>query len=93
MILNQTAEYALRAMAHLAELEEGVPVRAAELAEATKIPPHYVSKVLRKMVLAGLVNSQKGHGGGFALALHPSRITLADVQRRPIPVRRKRSRD
>lgn len=79
MILSQTAEYALRAMSRLALLGEGQAMRAEDLAEATSIPVHYLSKVMRRLVLAGLVTSQKGHGGGFALARPASQVRFADV--------------
>ena len=80
MNLSQTAEYALRAMAHLA-LDNAAAVRARELAEASDIPVHYVSKLLRRLVVAGLLDSRKGHGGGFALAKEPEEISFLDVLR------------
>lgn len=79
MRLTQTAEYALRAMAYLANLPEGTAVRARDLAVPTAIPPHYLSKLMRHLVVAGLIHSQKGHGGGFALARPPRQITLEAV--------------
>ena len=54
MLLPQTAEYALRAMAWLATIPQDEPVRARDLSQATGIPPHYLSKVLRRLVLADL---------------------------------------
>jgi Rrf2 family transcriptional regulator, iron-sulfur cluster assembly transcription factor len=80
MNLSQTAEYALRAMAHLA-LDEAAAVRARDLAEASGIPVHYVSKLLRRLVVAGLLDSRKGHGGGFALAKEPLEISFLDILR------------
>ncbi|MBW2295571.1 MAG: Rrf2 family transcriptional regulator, partial [Deltaproteobacteria bacterium] len=68
MVLSQTAEYALRAMAWLATAPTREPVRAKDLSVATGIPSHYLSKVMRRLVLAGLLISQKGQGGGFLLA-------------------------
>lgn len=79
MILPQTAEYALRAMACLATAPSGQLVRSAELASGAKIPTHYVSKVMRRLVLAGLVSSQRGHGGGFSLAQPPGDICFMDI--------------
>jgi Rrf2 family iron-sulfur cluster assembly transcriptional regulator len=79
VILNQTAVYALRAMAALAGLAPGESIRAVELAERTLVPVHYLSKVMRRLVVAGLVIGRKGHGGGFSLARPPRSITLADV--------------
>ena len=79
MVLPQTAEYALRAMAWLATLPAGEQVRAVDLSVTTGIPTHYLSKVLRRLVLAGLLNSQKGQGGGFSLARPASEIAFLDI--------------
>lgn len=79
MVLSQTAEYALRAMAWLATTSTGEPVRAKDLSIATGIPSHYLSKVMRRLVLAGLLISQKGQGGGFLLAKAPDEIPFIDI--------------
>jgi Rrf2 family iron-sulfur cluster assembly transcriptional regulator len=79
MLLSQTAEYALRAMASLATAPKGQPVRAADLSRATGIPAHYLSKVLRRLVLADLLESQKGQGGGFSLSRPPREIAFVDI--------------
>jgi Rrf2 family protein len=79
MLLSQTAEYALRAMAWLAMAPESKPVRAADLARATGIPTYYVSKVLRRLVLADLLESQKGQGGGFSLSRVPREISFINI--------------
>ncbi len=79
MLLPQTAEYALRAMAQLAAMPSDAPVRAKDLSRTTEIPPEYLSKILRRLVLAGLLHSRKGHGGGFSLALRPQEIRFMDI--------------
>ena len=79
MLFSQTAEYALRAMAWLAMAPESKPVRAADLARATGIPTYYVSKVLRRLVLADLLESQKGQGGGFSLSRAPREISFINI--------------
>lgn len=79
MLLPQTAEYALRAMAQLAAMPSDAPVRAKDLSRDTEIPPEYLSKILRRLVLAGLLHSRKGHGGGFSLALRPQEIRFMDI--------------
>jgi len=77
--LSQTAEYALRAMAHLASLPRGEALRAVDLSEVTGIPTPYLSKILRRLVVAGLLTSQKGHHGGFSLAKPPSRLRFEQI--------------
>ncbi|RMG13869.1 MAG: Rrf2 family transcriptional regulator [Planctomycetota bacterium] len=78
-LFPQTVEYALRLMAHLAVAGRNGSLPSQDLAEATDIPLAYVSKVLRKLVVAGLLESQRGHGGGFRLAKSPSRISFAAI--------------
>ncbi len=77
--LSQTAEYALRAMSYLAGQPRGTALTARDLSDAASIPAHYLSKILRKLVEAGLLSSQKGHGGGFVLTRTPARVRLADI--------------
>ena len=79
MVLSQTAEYALRATAWLESAPAGEPTRAKDLSAATGIPTHYLSKVMRRLVLAGLLNSQKGQGGGFLLSRPPREIRFLDI--------------
>ena len=81
MYLSQTAEYALRAAAHLATLDPTDAAPAKELAAETGIPVHYLSKLLRLMVIEGILTSRKGHGGGFRLAKPKEEIAFIDVLR------------
>lgn len=78
MILSQTSEYAIRAVSYIA-LRGNAPIIAKELAKQTAIPVHYLSKVLRKLVTAGILGGSKGHNGGFVLARTPNKIKIVDV--------------
>ena len=77
--LSQTSEYALRAMVWLANESPNSPTCAKDLSEGSGVPIHYLSKVLRRLVLADLLTSRKGLGGGFALARSPSEIPFSDI--------------
>jgi Rrf2 family protein len=79
VLFNQTAVYALRAMAVLARLAPAEWIRSADLAERTDVPVHYLGKVMNRLVRAGLVRGQKGHGGGFSLSRAPRDITFAEI--------------
>ncbi len=79
MLLNQTAEYALRAMAVLATRWPQGRITSSQLASEANIPSHYVSKVMRRLVLADLVDAQRGHHGGFRLAREPHSISFIQV--------------
>lgn len=54
-------------------------VRIQELCEGTDLPSHFLAKIFRDLVGAGLLISAKGRGGGFALAKRPSKIRLYDI--------------
>lgn len=77
-MISQTAEYALRAAVHLAENDDR-PLTGQAVSAATAVPPTYLLKILAQLTRAGLVRSQRGPAGGFALARPASRITPFDV--------------
>lgn len=79
MLLPQTAEYAFRAMSCLVGHYRDGAIRSKDLSEQANIPPFYLSKIMRRLVIAGLVTSQRGHGGGFRLARPPADICFLDI--------------
>jgi Rrf2 family protein len=78
-VLNQTAEYALRAVLHLAESYPGTPTRVADIADALDVPHNYLSKVLHVLAREGILESSRGPSGGFWLARPPEKLLLAHV--------------
>lgn len=78
-VLSLTAEYALRAVAWFAAEPPGTRALARDLSRSVSIPAGYLAKILRRLVVAGVLESRKGQGGGFALACDPSRLTFAEV--------------
>ncbi len=85
-MIPKTAEYALRAVVTLAREPER-SYSADEIAEATHVPRRYVHKVLQLLVRGGLVRSQPGPGGGYALVRPAEEVTIVDVVNtiEPIP--------
>lgn len=86
-MLSQTVEYALRAAVHLAD-HAPTPRTTQQIADATKVPRAYLSKILQQMNRAGLVHSQRGSGGGITLARMTTQITVLDVVNAVEPIRR-----
>jgi Rrf2 family protein len=78
MRLSQEADYAVRSVLHLAE-HGGEVQLIDEIAAAMAIPRSFAAKILQKLVGAGLVQSRRGVGGGFVLALPPEQVTLLAV--------------
>lgn len=85
-MISQTAEYALRAMVFLAT--QNTAVTGLQIAEVTKVPPGYLSKLMHKLAQAKLVLSQRGIGGGFILSKKPSEISILDVVNAVDPIER-----
>ncbi|MBX7144836.1 MAG: Rrf2 family transcriptional regulator [Oligoflexia bacterium] len=82
MVLSRSVEYAMRIMAFLALYSSGEsvrPMRAKDIAPQIDIPSFYISKILRRMVEAGLLKGSRGHGGGFTLARPAKRIRFIDI--------------
>lgn len=78
-MLSKASEYALRIMAHFALQTSGAPLRAQDIADEVNIPIFYLSKILRRMVTAGLLVGSKGHGGGFTIAKPANKIRFCHV--------------
>lgn len=86
-MLPRTAEYALRAVMWLAAKPDQRHASGA-LAMRTKIPRRYLHKVLQQLVQAGLVDSQPGPGGGYALAVPPATLAILTVVNAVSPLER-----
>jgi len=87
MLFSQTAEYALRAAVCLADHPDQSRT-TQQIAEVTRVPPGYLSKVLQAMNRGGLVNAQRGLGGGFTLSRKPETISVLDVVTAVDPIHR-----
>jgi Rrf2 family protein len=77
--LSKRADYALMAMKHLALRSAAVSTSAREIAEAYDIPVELLAKVLQRLVRRGLLVSQQGTRGGYALARSAAEISVAEV--------------
>ena len=80
-MFSKTAEYALRAVAAIAQVQDERPVLAREIAKQADIPNKYLSKVLNDLVRYGILSSTRGVGGGFRLRRRSSTLKLVDVIR------------
>lgn len=79
MYLNQATDYAFRAVLFLAQQPEGKVVEAQNISQSEVIPMRFLLKIMPSLIKAGIVRSQRGVGGGYALSKRPEDITLLDV--------------
>jgi len=81
MRVSAKADYAVRAAAELAAAESSSPLKAERIAEAQEIPIKFLESILLELKHAGIVRSQRGPDGGYALARPAADISIADVIR------------
>lgn len=87
-MITTTGEYALRAMAYMAELPRGQYVLARQMGKELGIPPNYLSKVLQSLTRQGLLESMRGRNGGFRMDRPAKDICLFEVLAAVEPMRR-----
>ncbi|MCA0314273.1 MAG: Rrf2 family transcriptional regulator [Candidatus Melainabacteria bacterium] len=89
MFFSVTTEYALRAVVFLAiNKAEGTAYTSQDISETTKVPGAYLAKVLQALSRAGIVTSQRGLGGGFALAIDTNELNILQVINAVDPIKR-----
>jgi len=77
-MVSQTGKYALRILGYLAG-HPGKWLQGRQIAAETGIPANYLSKILNQLRKRGLVQSQKGWGGGFLLSPKSLQVPIAEV--------------
>lgn len=80
-MLTRKTLYALKALSILAEDSDRGLVATCELAERGGIPRKFLETILRELQQHGILFSQRGPGGGYALRRDPGDIALATVVR------------
>jgi Rrf2 family protein len=80
-MLSCRARYATRAILDLSILYNEGPVQTNDIARRQNIPVKFLQQILVSLKMTGFVESRKGPGGGYFLAVEPNEITLGAVVR------------
>lgn len=78
-MFSTTTEYALRALAILAQLPDGEAVLGRDLAKKADIPANYLSKILWTLGGAGVIEATRGSKGGYRMYRNPEEVFLAEI--------------
>ena len=86
MDISARTEYAIRALLMLAEQAHtgpspGVPVSVDTLASRQTLPRRFLEAILGDLRRAGIVVSQRGPSGGYALSRPAAQISLGEIFR------------
>lgn len=79
--LSRKVRYALRALYALSADEGRGPVLIADLAQRERIPRKFLEAILLELKNAGILQSKKGKGGGYALSRAPDQVTIGEIVR------------
>ena len=74
---NSRVSLALHALAHL--VKQRAPITSEDLGKCLQTNPVVVRRVLGALKKAGIVDSEKGHGGGWTVAKLPQQISFSEV--------------
>lgn len=76
--ITRETDYGILLMTRLTQAD-GQSLSAATLAQQRRLPLPMVSKILKTLVRAGLLVSQRGAQGGYSLARPAASISAADI--------------
>jgi len=79
MQITRQADYAVRAVLHLARMNNGDRAATSSVAKEQRIPPSFLAKIISQLSIAGLLHTSRGARGGVTLAREPKDITLLEV--------------
>jgi len=79
MQITRQADYAVRAVLHLARVGNKERSATSTIAKEQNIPPSFLAKIISQLSIAGLLHTSRGARGGVTLAREPGDITLLEV--------------
>jgi Rrf2 family iron-sulfur cluster assembly transcriptional regulator len=79
MKLSTKGRYAVMAMADLAQHSDGSPITLSEIAARQEISLAYLEQLFAKLRKRGLVESTRGPGGGYMLAVPADDIPISSI--------------
>ncbi|GBG07563.1 Rrf2 family transcriptional regulator [Paenibacillus agaridevorans] len=79
MKYSKATNYALHSMLFLAVATPEKPIGVQQLAEKQNVSPTYLSKILTKLVKAGMIESASGASGGYRLKRNWENISFLDI--------------
>ena len=79
MQITRQADYAVRAMVYLAQIEPNEKAATGRIAQDKGIPPSFLAKIVSQLSVAGLLQTSRGARGGVSLAKKAEEISLLDV--------------
>ena len=79
MQITRQADYAVRAVLYLAQLDPGIRASTSQIATEQTIPITFLAKIISQLASSGVVRTTRGSRGGVTLAKPMNEISLLEV--------------
>ncbi|MDH3197967.1 MAG: Rrf2 family transcriptional regulator [Candidatus Krumholzibacteria bacterium] len=79
MRISMKTDYGLIALKHIASQGNGNLINAKEIAQRFNLPPNLLAKILQSLSHSGIIEAQKGSGGGYRMSKSPGDVTLTEI--------------
>ena len=79
MKLKNSMEQAICLLIMIAHSDEKTPLKSYNISKSLGVSDSYLKKIIRQLVVAGLITSEAGKKGGVSLKKNPDKITLLDI--------------
>lgn len=79
MRITTKSRFAVAAMTDIALRDQAGPVSLSDISRRHHISVSYLEQMFSGLRQHGLVESTRGHGGGYRLARPPQKISVADI--------------
>ena len=79
MQITRQADYAVRAVLYLAQLDPGGRASTSQIAHEQHIPPTFLAKIVSQLSAAGILHATRGAHGGVTLARPADDISLLEI--------------
>lgn len=79
MQITRQADYAIRAILYLSQMEPNQRAATSQIAKSKNIPSSFLAKIISQLSIAGLIHTSRGARGGVSLAHPPKEVSVLQV--------------
>lgn len=79
MRVKNSVEQAICLLIIIAHSKDGKPLKSYNISDSLGVSDSYLKKIIRQLVVAGLITSEAGKKGGVYLSRTPDKISLLDI--------------
>lgn len=79
MKVKNSVEQAICLLIMIAHSNDELPLKSYNISDNLGVSDSYLKKIIRQLVVSGLITSEAGKKGGVCLKRSPDKITLLDI--------------